>query len=245
MATPPTPVAQYESVWNTSTTPKTVSVTTAVGDRLICCAINESMGASRSLNTPTGGTGLTWTLDQSYAVTNQSMVSIWTATATTAETFTCSVTVTNGGTGFWGFEVQRWSGSDGFGASGKAQASGAPSLALTTQGDDSALAVYSGDWNAIDGTTRTVRAISGAAFTETAYFRDSARYTLYGGYYDAAGPAGAKTVGWSAPTGQAYSLVAVEIKGAAGPPPVPEEGTFNSSAMATMLAANNLGGMAA
>jgi len=39
---------------------------------------------------------------------------------------------------------------------------------------------------------------------------------VYVAYYPDAGTAGSKTVGLSAPTGQQYSIVAVEIKGTAG-----------------------------
>lgn len=220
MATPPTFVAEYESVFNTTTTPKTASVTTSVGDVLVVCAVSEE-SSGFNFNTPTGGTSLTWTLAQNVAVDTYTEVSVWTATATTAESFTLSVT-TNGSGLLWGFNCLRFSGSDGPGASSKTNvSSGGPSLALTTGTDDAAIVCVSGDWNAADGTSRTWRTINSITPTagnnlERTYFRDSAHYALYIGYWNDAGTAGSKTTGLSAPTGQKYAIASVEVKGSGG-----------------------------
>jgi hypothetical protein len=92
--------------------------------------------------------------------------------------------------------------------------SGAPSLSITTTQDNSAIVVANGDWNATDGASRTWRT-AGSSATENTYFRDSTRYTAYGAYHADAGTAGGKTVGLSAPGGQKYSIIAVEVKGTA------------------------------
>lgn len=210
----PTFVAEYESVWNTTTTPKTISVTTAVDD-VLALGIMVENGAG-GVDAPTGGTGLTWTLRQSIDIDiNWCTTVVYTAVATTAETFTLSSTITGSGA-FWGFNCLRWSGSDGVGASAKANVSGAaPSLALTTTGANSAVATFNSDWNAADGASRTWR----NGETEQTYFRDAARYTVYAGRWNDSGAAGAKTLGLSAPAGQKYSIAGVEILGSAGGAP--------------------------
>lgn len=214
----PTFVAEYETVWNVATSPKTVSVTTAVGDVLVCFGLVENN--SSTLGTPTGGTSLTWTLRQSISITDYCAAYVWTATATTAETFTLSVTRSGGGAAWWGLNCLRWSGSDGVGATNKTNvASGAPSLSLTTTGANSAVATGVGDWNAADGTTRTWR----NGETEQTYFRDSAHYSAYVGRWNDSSAAGAKTLGLSAPTGQKYSILAVEVLGTSGAAPYPFE----------------------
>lgn len=242
MGTPPTFAAEYESAWNVNTTPKTTSVTTAVGDTLVL--IGSTADQLATLNTPTGGTGLTWTLQQSVVVANYCTVYVWTATATTAETFTCSVTRT-GGTGlFWGFNCLKFTGSDGVGGSNKfnVPTTGTPSVNVTTTGDNSAIVALISDWSAIDGTAplRTWLTINSTtpsigAGTEPTYFRDSSQYTVYGGVWTDAGVAGPQTVGLSAPGGQKYSIAAVEVLGVADPPPVQDEGTKNASAMHAMM----------
>lgn len=217
----PTFVAEYEvSSWSTTTSPKTVSVTTAVGDVLVLIGLEENrLGV---LATPTGGTGLTWTLQQEVTATPTSdwcAAYVWTAVATTAETFTLSV-ARSGTAVAWGWICLRWSGSDGVGASSKTNVSGgAPSLGLTTTAANSAICVGNSDWNAIDGASRTWRTVNGAAATEQSYFRSGTTYAAYSGRHNDAGAAGAQTVGLSAPAGQKYSIVAVEVLGTSGGSP--------------------------
>lgn len=212
----PTFVAEYETLWTGTTTPKTASVTTAVGDVLVVVAMLENhLG---TLSTPTGGTGLTWTLRQEVAASPSSDwcgVYVWTATATTAETFTLSIA--RGGTAVvWGFNCLRFSGSDGIGASSKTNTTGAPSLGLTTTGANSAIVVANADWAALDGTSRTWRTVNGSVGNENTYFRSSTTYGVYANRHMDAGAAGANTVGLSAPTGQSYSIAAVEVLGTSG-----------------------------
>lgn len=213
----PTFVAEYESAWNNSTSPKTISVTTAVGDVLVCLAVMENHVAG--IATPTGGTGLTWTLRQSIVVTDYCQVYAWTATATTAETFTFSIAESASTANFWGATVLRWSGSDGIGASAKTNvSSGAPSLGLTTTGENSAIATVNADWNAADGASRTWRTINSSTGNEQTYFRDSSRYAVYANRWNDVGASGSKTTGLSAPSGQKYSIISVEVLGSSGGP---------------------------
>jgi len=212
MATPPTRVQSVATVYNTAASKTTSSFSVLAGDILTARAIAESNGATFTIS----GGSLTWALQQNVNITDYCEASVWTATVDVDKSMTVTVDDTGPPDFFFGARVTTWRGSDGVGASAKTNvASGAPSLALTTQADNSAIDLGVGDWAAVDGASRTWRSVNGSAATEEDYFRDSARYTLYQGYHPDAGAAGSKTVGLSAPSGQKYAIVAVEIKGAA------------------------------
>lgn len=213
----PTFVAEYETAWNTGTTPKTVSVTTAVGDVLVISSGVEAN--STAIAAPTGGTP-TYALQETLSPASFCALRAYTAlTGITAQTYTLSQT-TDSGTTWWGFNCLRFSGSSGIGAAESGSGNGtAPSLAITATQDDSALVVFCYDWNAADGASRAWQAVNGTTPTagngfEVSYFRDGSHYTVYGAYYPNAGVAGAKTVGLTTPS-QKWVLSAIEVKGTA------------------------------
>lgn len=220
MATPPTFVAEYETVWDTDTSPKTISVTVVTGELLCHCGISSD--GNNVLATPTGGTSVTWVAAQASTTANKCMIKTWTV-APAGQTFTLSETVS---TGVFGFNCLRFSGTDGVGASNKAEGSGSgPSVSLTTTADNSAVVVAVGDWSATDGTTRTWRTVN--SFTPTAgngaeksYFRNTTDYATYVAVYPDAGTAGANSYGLSAPS-QNWTIHAVEVKGTAGAVAIP------------------------
>lgn len=218
MATPPTFVGEYESTWTTTSsgTAKTASVTVSTGDLLVIGGVTEQQGVT--IGTPTGG-GLTYTLRQSTTgLVNYCITYVWTAPCPAGQTFTLSLT-SGGGSGLWGWNALQFGSNGGVGASSKTNANNAaPSLGLTTTGDNSAIVCFNGDWNAADGTSRTWRTVNSITPTsgnglERTYFRDSSFYTTYGAYWSDAGATGAKTVGLSAPSTQKYAVVAVEVLG--------------------------------
>jgi len=213
----PTFVAEYEaSSWSTTSTPKTVTPTTAAGDTLVVLGASEN--GDTTLATPTGNSH-TYTLRQSVAISSDWCAAYgWTTTATTAAGWTLSVTRA-GSVQAWGFIALRFSASSGVGASAKTNVSGsAPSLGITTTGANSAVVVIVADWNALDGATRTWRTVNGTAPSagngfERAYFRSGATYAVYAAYYPDVGAAGLKTVGLTLPVAQKYSIVAIEVLG--------------------------------
>lgn len=215
----PTFAAEYETAWDTTTTPKTDSVTVAVGDVLVVCAQCENN--SGTLSTPTGGTGFTWTLKQSYTNSTNVTMSLWTTVATVAQTFTLS-NAKGGSAVVWGRNAFKFTGTAGIGTgTAKAQSSGAPSLAITTGAANSAIVVFVGDYDAIDGTTRTWRTVNSITPTigggdEKTYYRGPTTYTVYGAYYSDAGAAGSKTVGLTLPSTMKYGIMAVEVLAGAG-----------------------------
>ena len=217
----PTLIVDQETVWNTTTSPKnTANLTTQASD--ILCVVGGSENNATQLNTPTGNS-LTYSLQQSILITDYATAYAWTTGNTGAATFAVNDTKVSG-SGWWGINALQFRGSDGVGASSKANVSGAaPTLNITTTQDNSAIVVLVTDWNATDGTTRTWRSVNGSAATELSYFRDSATWTIYVGYHPDAGTAGSKTVGLSLPTNQKYSIIAVEIKGTAGGGVAPPE----------------------
>jgi hypothetical protein len=206
----PTFVAEYEGVWSATTNSRTASVTVAVGDVLVIGIIAE--GDTGSFSTPSGGSGFTWTDQGTYATFNNTEAHLWVTTATVAQTFTLTVAHTGTAT-IWGFNCLRFSGSSGVGAATKAQSTGAAAVSITTTQANSLLVSFAGDWNAVDGTTRAWT--SGA--TEVSYYSNpGVSYTIYGAYYADSGAIGAKSVGLTAPTGQKFTIIAVELKGTAG-----------------------------
>jgi hypothetical protein len=217
----PTLVDSQKTAYDNSATPKAVTVSWQAGDIIVWCGQGENYTGSNETLTPTA-TGLTFAEQQVIAVGAYGYVRVMTAVAAGAGS---SVSVSTAGTGpfngsnWWGADVKVWRNSGGVGASSKANVDGAaPSLNLTTTQANSAIIVYNNDWNAVDGTSRTWRTGAGS-LTESNYFRDAARCTSYSGYHADAGSVGTYAVGLSAPGGQKYSIVAIEIKGSAAAAP--------------------------
>lgn len=209
----PSFIQEAETAWNSGTTPKTTaSFNVLAGDVLVAVAIVENN--DRSLSAVTGGS-LTWTERQRVAVTDYCQVAVSTATVDSDKSMTVSFAA-SAGSAYFGGNVFTFRGSDGVGASSKTNASGAPSLGLTTTQVDSAIVVANGDWSTVDGTVRAWETVSAGVATEQTYFRDAAHYGVYAAYHADAGTAAAKTVGLTLPTGQKYSIVAVEVKGSGG-----------------------------
>lgn len=203
---------------DTATSKVTPSFNALAGDIIVAAAGSEDN--ARPLGAISGGT-LTWTERQKVAVASYCEALQSTATVDVDKSMTVTVPCSGGADRAYGANALTFRGSDGVGASAKTNAAGAPSLAITTTQANSAIVVCVFDWNAADGATRTWRSVNGAAATELLYFRDSTRYTAYVAYHPDAGAAGAQTVGLSAPGGQAFAIVAVEIKGTAAVAQIP------------------------
>lgn len=216
----PTLVAEYEGDSWTTTATKTASVTTAAGDLLVTVAAAEN--GLTTLSTPTGGTGVTWAAGPNVGTTGSvCRCAAWSATPS-AQSFTQSV-ARGGSAGTYGFTTARFSGSSGVGPSPASTTAGGsqPSLTITTTQANSGILVIVADWNAVSGTSYTYRQVNGAGPTPLVAGAGVAgsTYRVWAFYYADAGAAGAKTVGITAPSGQAPTMVAVEILGTSGSPP--------------------------
>lgn len=209
----PLQVGQYTTAWN-NTTPKSVSVNVKNGDLLVVTSISRDYTVVPSVPTNTG-TSQSWTLVQQVGYTGYTYMKVYKCQITTAQALeTMSISVSSTGTDpVYGFDVEQWRFHAYTGASAQAHTTGAPSLALTTLNDTSAVQVAVSDWVPVDGTSRTWRTGAGA-LTEKLY-NNGGRCAAYIGYHLNAGTAGSKTVGLTAPTGQTYDIVAMEIKGIA------------------------------
>jgi hypothetical protein len=208
---------------NSATTRVTNSFNVTSGDILV--AVMASEDGAQTFSAPTGGS-LTWNQQaQLGTAAANCRAAIYTATATTTTSITVTCTNSVGGK-YWGFRVFRFASGASIGAvaSSASGSTVAPSQAITTEQDNSALVYVAGDWTATDGATRTWLTINSITPTsgnglETDYFRDATGtfYAAYAGYWDDAGAAGPKTVGMTTPT-QKATIVVLEVKGIAGPP---------------------------
>jgi hypothetical protein len=206
-------VAHYPTVFNTATTPKTALNAVAVnaGDVLVMMVAGESNGGT--LGATENGAG-TLVAPQAIDVSGYAEVRAFTYAATRSETLTATFTNT-GSILFFGGDAVRFSGSSGVGASAKANGStGFPAVSLTTTRANSAIAVIAADYNAVSGTqTFTSNGGAGPPVPLSVVPGDGKTYGVAVGYYPDAGPAGPKTIGISAPPGQAWSIIAVEVLG--------------------------------
>lgn len=188
--------------------------TPVAGEFLIVkCAGADS---SITFGTPVGG-GWTYTSRGSDTTASHTSLAMWTAPVTAGGT-PQTVSVTPGGTAQnHSMVVERWRNcrlatspvvTDQIG-------SGGPSATNTTVGVNSVVSWVSGDWAAVNGTlTRTYR---GEA-QETGFRWLTGQYAAYWGYQAAQTP-GAQTVGLSAPVGQTWTLLAVELQDIAAAQP--------------------------
>lgn len=212
----PTFVQEAETVWNTTADKTTGSFSVTSGDILVAIGIRAhwytpGITAFAISDSQTNA----YTLRQNVTVADYTEVAIWTATAGSTGSMTVSLNDGAETAQSYGLNVFTISDSDGVGASSKTNvASGAPTLNITTTQANSIIVVANSDWNAADGASRTWRANAGA-LTEQSYFRDASLYAVYVGYHADAGAIGTYAVGLSAPTGQKYSIAAIEIKGTA------------------------------
>ena len=217
----PTFVAQYATAFNSNTTPKTAMSAVAIssGDVLVIGGAEESadnVSGYAPTFTENGSASLANSTENSSVL--YSPVSAATYTASASENITITaVKGTNAATGgYFGANVARFSGSSGVGAIQTGSGSGSPSISITTTQANSAIVVIFADWNATTGTqTFTSNGGAGSPASLTGYAGDGVHYGVAIAYYANAGTAGSKTVGMSAPTGQKWRGIAIEVKGTA------------------------------
>ena len=210
--TAPTFVGEHEvSSWTTTTgtVKQTSSFSVTAGDLLVAYGGTADDPVTEAVSS--SGVSLTWTLRQSSTATGFAPSYVWTAVAPSSGSVTVRFTRT-GNYGSYGGDVLQFRNSAGVGASAITTGTGTPSLGITTTTDHSALVVYSSDWSAVNGSSRTWLTSAGT-FSEQTYFTTSGDMTGYGGYFGDVGTAGSKTVGLSAPSGQTYTTLALEVKG--------------------------------
>ena len=216
MATPPTFVAEYETAWNSTTTPKTTANFNVLsGDKLVAYAVSEYH--ENTIATPPGGTlAGTWVLQQTIYVSNYTYVRLWTMVVGSDQNGINVSFTRSAGAGYFGGNVLHFRNSNGIGVTNQANAaSGDPAVTLNSVSANSAIVMVIGDWNAIAGAQVANESIG--SFVElTTYEGDGLHYGVYGGYYSDVGAAGNKTIGQTDPNGLQWAIVAIEVLGTVG-----------------------------
>jgi hypothetical protein len=177
----------------------------------------KAVGGDNGLTvaTPTGG-GLAYAPQADYAPASSARVAVWTAKATSTQTFSLSTTWAGTASAAHSMVVEVWEFADVAASPVLVQAngSGSPAASLTTSAPDGAVSWASGDWNAVDGAGR-VYDESTETVHEEGYRRTAVSYTAYYAYQDTP-TVRPHSLGLSAPTGQQYTLVGIEILDAGG-----------------------------
>jgi hypothetical protein len=210
---------EYETSWNTTTSPKALAAFDAVAGDVLVAAVAAVTNITSKVATLTNtGTALVWTRVASITTAGKAHVEIQT---TTVVDDTAGMVVTSAWTGGveWGTSVCQLRVAQNTGnADTASSAAGAPSDAFATSADDSFVLVLVADTSHVDGAARVWR--EPTPITELLYFHDTA-WTAYLGYHADAGVVGTSTVGLSAPS-QNYALAVVEVPPSVDPP-LPEQ----------------------
>jgi hypothetical protein len=196
-------VASYGNVW-TAGTPKTASVTVAAGDCLV--VIGQAHTAAATVSTPTGGTGLTYTLQTSAHATGSPAGFMWTTFPASGQTYTISVGCASGFA--WGFIALRFTGvaSVGTEASRNDGSIGTDTEPFTPTTAHSAIAMLVSDTSA--GGAATYSTATAGAFTEKS---TGTANSVWAGYYADCGIVAAKTIGATVPSGATNVVCAIEL----------------------------------
>ncbi len=205
---------EVESTGQNITSLVSSSFTPSNGEVLVVKVATEEINKP-TIGTPIGGS-------QSYT----SRVSQTGASQCSAQMFTAvvsgspgamTVTVDFSGSGGWhSMVVERWSGAQlaSTPATTGAFGTGAPSATVTTVGTNGIVSWANADWNAIPPGTPAYRS---GAIEDGRHDQSPNFYVAYFAY-QAAASAGSQTIGLTAPTGQKYTIVGVEVQGTADVP---------------------------
>lgn len=208
------------------TSPQTASVDVETDDIILVAA--TAFDSATTWNLPSDGSNTYASLDTG---SGSGKTQIWTATAAGNATLTVTMTIAASASQ-WGFSVHVFRDVT-VGAHANGNGSGAPLINLVTGTASSTILFVCCDSNE-SGTARTWRTINGTTPTagnglETLYADIAFWIEAHGAYWPDAGTAGSKSTGMTAPSGQAWTGVAVELAPAGG-------GGFNP-ALASMMTA--------
>jgi hypothetical protein len=210
-----------------ASTPSPVYGDTAANTSLVTAAFTPPSGSivvakvvsGDAGQTHTTPTGLTFTSRVNVGTFNASTrCSIFTAVGAGASV---SITAAFAGTAnARGLIVEVWTSAQlaATPATGSVVAgSGAPTNTITTVAANSTVTWLNGDWAAIAPGTPAYRSSATATITPKNL---SGQYSAYAAQQTAAS-AGSQTYGLTAPTGQTYTLVSIEIQATGGAPAIP------------------------
>lgn len=222
--TPPLFVSATSSVFNTSTSPKAVSVAVQSGDLVVVGIVGMQYNYATTIS---NASGVSFSLQaRNNGVLGFLEVAIYAGAAPSTTTLNLELT---GGNNYWGYQVQVWRNHGGVGQISHSRLNNAePYLWLTTAVDNSAVMVVVGDSAVRDGANRVWRS-NGTAAIETHYGRDLSKYTRYFAYHPDVGTVSQKTLGLTTPSDQTYVIMGLEILGStASVPGIPSQEAFGT-----------------
>lgn len=168
---------------------------------------------------PAGG-GLTYVERESIMLNDYCSSKVWTAVADADGTLDIDVTYEFSLVWKWGFAVQVWRNHGGVGSTGQAHGlDSTPELTMFAVAENSGIYYGNQDWDHVAG-ARAYRTGDAGAFEED-FWESTATFTVNLGHHSDVGAAGNKTVGQTAPAGQKWAVIAVEVL-ASGNPSLPE-----------------------
>lgn len=158
---------------------------------------------------------------------------IWSTTVGSAPG-SMTISATPSGNSMHRTTVKRWSSAQKGNFGTTKSGSGVPSSALTTGGANSALIGVIADANSVDPATDAflLSATTDQVFDGHTNFNSVQRHVKVAD----SGSAGAKTVGMSAPSGQAWAMVWMEVQGVAGGSVVTAAAAFSATSTLTAAA---------
>lgn len=215
----PTFVSEQETVWNTTTTPKsTGTFDIAAGDGLVALVAEENFETGQTFNVTNSGTALTWTKTDIASTNNADCYAGLSRTLVAAAQtgITATATRSGGTTGAFGLDLVRFSGVTGFGT--PVSSATARQVSVTTTGANSAVVVLIADWSAAAQATRTYLQPAGASTPVELVYSNTTGYTVCAYYLQDVGAAGAKTVGISNAMTTPIAI-AIEVIGTAAAAP--------------------------
>jgi hypothetical protein len=186
----------------------TDSFVPGVGDVIVVKGVSEDV--THTLDGVTDSNGHTYTRVAVDTTSGHCWTGIWTTTVTTSSSMT--VTMAVGLPSWHSFVVEQWTSASlaATPATVVTRGSGAPQTSLTTTAASSAVSWLNGDWAAISPAGRTYDATSNTAIEENVHDKST---TLYVGYYayQVGATAAPQTFGLTAPAGQTWTLIGVEV----------------------------------
>lgn len=209
----PTLLASYEvdSAASNLTSLVTPSFTPSNGEVIVVKAVAENNNCVPG--TPTGGSQ-TYTSRASSAASSNVAAAIFTAVVASSPG-SMTITVPWTGTAKWhSMVVERWGSAQLAGTpatNSTKTGSGAPSATVTTVAANSIVTTLDGDWNANAPGTPAYRS---SATQDGLHNKSTGNYVAYY-FYQSAASAGSQTIGMTAPTGQAWTLLGIEVQAGA------------------------------
>jgi hypothetical protein len=207
----PQVAAKYDSgYWSNPS--KTFTCKDIPAGSLLVAATASGRSASVTTNVVTSTGGLTWTNRRENGTANTGDVSVSTAYYAAGGTIDVTVTGNAGNARTLVYAVTGHDEATYGGAHNMATGtSGSANVSLTTTRENSLVIVVAGDYNEINGNFRNWKK-PGVDFVED-FYGDFGESVVYFSHQHISN-AGANTFGLNSPSGQAYGIVAIEVRGA-------------------------------